>query len=104
MPKHDIGTHLDKSIVIYYILSITGSSSVGRVPALGAGCRRFESCLPDSQGEVMEENKWHDVLSWIFLFVVVVLFFFATYNKPKESLDGLQGGDIDRAIREQQYR
>ena len=52
----------------------------------------------------MEENKWHDVLSWIFLFVVVVLFFFATYNKPKESLDGLQGGDIDRAIREQQYR
>ena len=53
----------------------------------------------------MNKNERGDLSGWAFLFIVLVFLAVAIYSSPKnKELTGLQGGDIDRAIREQQYR
>jgi hypothetical protein len=52
----------------------------------------------------MNRNERGDLSGWAFLFIVTVFLALAIYNSPKNQELGLQGGDIDRAIREQQYR
>jgi len=52
----------------------------------------------------MDRNERGDLSGWAFLFIVTVFLALAIYNSPKNQEMGLQGGDIERAIREQQYR
>ena len=73
----------------------TGSSSVGRVHALGAWCRRFESCLPDYGGIMKENDKLPTIIATIATIIFIV--FVLIISQPKE-IDGLQGGDIQHAI------
>ena len=35
-------------LILLRVGSILGIAQLGRAPALGAGCRRFKSCYPDS--------------------------------------------------------
>jgi len=51
----------------------------------------------------MERHERGDLTGWAFLFIVMVFLAFVIYNNPKE-VSGLEGGDIEKAIREQQYR
>ena len=57
-----------------------------------------------THGGCMDKNERGDLSVWAFLFIVMVFLAVAIYNSPKNQEMGLQGGDIDRAIREQQYR
>jgi hypothetical protein len=53
----------------------------------------------------MNRNERGDLSGWAFLFIVMVFLALAVYNSPKtKEISSLQGGDIERAIREQQYR
>lgn len=52
----------------------------------------------------MERHERGDLSGWAFLFVVLVFLAVAIYNNPKETHDGLPSGDIEKAIREQQYK
>lgn len=49
---------LGHSAGVGMVESSPGCSSAGRVPALGAGCRRFESCHPDHfRGSVAQPDR-----------------------------------------------
>ena len=39
---------------IVFVVDKSGCSAVGSAPALGAGCRRFESCHSDQYGRVAQ--------------------------------------------------
>jgi hypothetical protein len=53
----------------------------------------------------MNRDERGDLTSWAFLFVVLVFFAFVIYNSPRNSdTVGLQGGNIEKAIREGQYK
>jgi len=52
----------------------------------------------------MERNERGDLSGWAFLFIVVVFLMFAIWGNPKTEEIGLESGNIEKAIREQQYR
>ena len=58
---------------------------------------------PTSHGGCMERHERGDLSGWAFLFIVLVFLAFVIYTNPKE-VSGLEGGNIEKAIREQQYR
>jgi hypothetical protein len=51
-----------------------------------------------------ERQERGDLSGWAFLFIVVVFLAFAIWGNPKTEEIGLEGGNIEKAIREQQYR
>lgn len=59
---------------------------------------------PTSHGGCMERNERGDLSGWAFLFIVVVFLMFAIWSNPKTEEIGLESGNIEKAIREQQYR
>ena len=51
----------------------------------------------------MKRQERGDLSGWAFLFIVLVFLAVVIYTNPKE-VSGLEGGNIEKAIREQQYR
>jgi len=57
-----------------------------------------------SMEQKKERQERGDLSGWAFLFIVVVFLAFAIWGNPKTEEIGLEGGNIEKAIREQQYR
>jgi len=53
---------------------------------------------------MMERHERGDLSFVAFLFIVVVFLAFAIWDRPKTGEIGLESGNIEKAIREQQYR